>query len=143
MTITDAVCARLLADTGLQALVGTHVYQLKLPQQPPLPAVLVWLVTEPATYHFRGTGLSTATVQVDCFAHEYDVAAPDPCDHAWRVADAVDQALSGAHWVDATAALTVRGCFRSERRELYVPDELRLVQIVQEYRVTYGVQQVA
>jgi hypothetical protein len=143
MTITNAVCTRLLADPALRALVGSHVYQLKLPQQPPLPAVLVWLVTEPATYHFRGTGLSTALVQVDSFAHEYDVTAPDPCDHAWRVAEAVDQALSGAIWIDPAAALTVRGCFRSDRRALYVPDELRLVQIVQEYRVTYGVQFVA
>lgn len=143
MTITDAICRRLRDDTGLAALVAGRVYQLKLPQQPTLPAVLVWLVTEPATYHLRGTGLYTATVQVDSFAHEYDVTHPDPCALAWQVADAVDAALSGAWWRDAPAGLTVQGCFRSDRRELYVPDELRVVQMVQEYRVTYGVQQVA
>jgi hypothetical protein len=135
MTITDAVSLRLRDDVGVSIHVVGRVYQLKLPQQPTLPAVLVWLVTEPATYHLRGTSLTTALVQVDSFAHEYDVVHPDPCDTAWLVADAVDTALSGAKWT--TAPISVQGCFRNDRRQIYAADELRIVHIMQDYRITY------
>jgi len=66
MTITEAVCQRLLTADAVQAWVGPRVYQLKLPQQPTLPAIRVQLVAEPAAYHLRGViDVWDALVQVD------------------------------------------------------------------------------
>ena len=54
MTISDAVCHRLRDDAGVNAFVASRVYQLKLPQQPTLPAIRVQLISEPSVYHLRG-----------------------------------------------------------------------------------------
>lgn len=136
MTITDAVCRRLRDDAGVSAFVAARVYQLKLPQQPTLPAIRVQLVSEPAIYHQRGvTNLYQAVVQVDAFANEFDTLRPDPYDTVQQLSDAIDSCLSGARF--HLAPITVTGSFRIARAPLYDPDELRLARIMQEYRVTY------
>lgn len=136
MTITNAVCRRLRDDAGVSAFVASRVYQLKLPQQPTLPAIRVQLVSEPAVYHLRGvTNAYQAVVQVDAFANEYDVLRPDPYDTVQQLSDAIESCLSGARWHEAP--LTVVGAFRLSRQPLYDPDELRLARLMQEYRMTY------
>jgi Protein of unknown function (DUF3168) len=136
MTITEAICQRLLAADAVQAWVGTRVYQLKLPQQPTLPAIRVQLVAEPAAYHLRGViDLWDALVQVDAFANEYDPAHPDPYETVGLVADAIEGALSAARFTIGPIAVT--GCFRASCMPFYDPAELRLARLVQEYRLKY------
>jgi hypothetical protein len=136
MTISDALCQRLRGDAGVSAFVGTRVYQLKLPQQPTLPALRVQLVSEPTTYHLRGpVNAWQALVQVDAYASEFDPAFPDPYDQVERLATAVEQALSGV--LATVGPIAIIGCFRVSRAPLYEPGELRLARILQEYRCTY------
>lgn len=136
MTISDALCQRLRGDAGVSGFVGTRVYQLKLPQQPTLPALRVQLVSEPTTYHLRGpVNAWQALVQVDAYASEFDPAFPDPYDQVERLATAVEQALSGV--LATVDTIVIIGCFRVSRAPLYDPGALRLARILQEYRCTY------
>jgi len=136
MTIADAVCRRLRDDAGVSAFVAARVYQLKLPQQPALPAIRVQLVSEPAIYHLRGvTNLYQAVVQVDAFANEYDLLRPDPYDTVQLLSDAIESCLSGARF--RLPPITVTGSIRLTRQPLYDAEELRLARLMQEYRLTY------
>jgi Protein of unknown function (DUF3168) len=136
MTVSTAVAQRLRDNGGVSAFVAGRVYQLKLPQQPTLPAVRVQLVSEPAIYHLRGvTNLYEALVQVDAFANEYDLLRPDPYDTVTQLADAIDACLSGARFT--ISPIQVQGSFRVNRAPLYDSEELRLARIMQEYRVFY------
>jgi hypothetical protein len=142
MTITDALCQRLRGDAGVSAFVGTRVYQLKLPQQPTLPALRVQLVAEPTGYHLRGpVNAWQALVQIDAYASEFNPAFPDPYDQVERVATAVEGALSGV--LATVDPIVIIGCFRVSRAPLYEPGELRLARILQEYRCTYHDRSVA
>ena len=135
MTITDAVCRRLRDDAGVSAFVAGRVYQLKLPQQPTLPAVRVQLVSESAAYHLRGvSNLYQVVMQVDAFANEYDMLRPDPYDTVEQLSDAIDACLSGARF--QLPPIAVVGSTRVNRQPLYDADELRLARILQEYRLT-------
>jgi hypothetical protein len=115
------------------------VYQLKLPQQPTYPAVLVTLFEDPATYQFRGpVNFWRAGVQIDAFANEYDATRPDPYDTVEQLAEAIDQALSGVRFTVDTIRVT--GSFRGPlpaRVPAYDPGELRIARILQEYRLVY------
>src|SRR4051812_29305383 len=96
MTITDAVCTYLAGEARVAAFVGARVYQLKLPQQPTLPALRVQLIAEPSIYHLRGfMNAWMALVQIDAYASEFNPAFPDPYDQVEQIAAAVDDALSG------------------------------------------------
>lgn len=136
MTITDAVCRRLRDDTDVRVFAASRVYQLKLPQQPTLPAIRVQLISEPAIYHLRGfTNLLQAVVQIDAFANEFDVLRPDPYDTVQQLSVAIDRCLSGSRFHDPP--ITVAGSVRLGRQPLYDADELRLARIMHEYRFTY------
>jgi hypothetical protein len=136
MTITDAVCQHLVGAPAVAAFVGPRVYQLKLPQQPTLPAVRVQLIAEPARYHLRGVlNAWEALVQVDAYATEFDRTFPDPYAQVQQLATAIDDALSGRLATIGTIAIV--GCFRLSRGPLYEPGELRLARILQEYRCIY------
>lgn len=138
MSVEQAVIAQLVADADVAALVGTRVYQLKLPEQPTLPAVRVQLIDEPLSYHQRGVnGLRRARVQTDAYAWEYDTAHPEPYATANDLADAIDHALSGQSFSDAESPNTVQvsGCFRETRIPMYEAEELRIVRILQDYIV--------
>jgi hypothetical protein len=136
MTISDAVCQHLVATPAVAALVGPRVYQLKLPQQPTLPAIRVQLIAEPARYHLRGVvNAWEALVQVDAYANEFDPAFPDPYDRVAQIAAAIDAALSGV--IATVGTIAVIGSFRTARSPLYEPGELRLARILQEYRCVY------
>lgn len=142
MTISEAVCGRLKADAAVIALVGPRVYQLKLPQQPTLPAVRVQLVAEPSDPHLRGERRWwQADVQVDAYANEFDPAHPDPYATVSLVADAVDLALTKgpSYWV---GALRMQKAKRITRAPLYDANEIRLARIMQEFRCTYRLDRV-
>lgn len=136
MTVEEAVIARLVSDTAVDALVAGRVWNLILPESPALPAVRVQLIDAPASYHLRGGHLvERSRVQVDAYA---DVAGGgDPYASAVAVADAVHGALSGGppFSLGSPADVVVLGAFRETRMPLYEPEELRLVRILQDYQI--------
>ncbi len=136
MTVEEAVLEHLVADVGVSALVGSRVYQLKLPQKPTLPAVRVQLIDEPVTYHLRGGyTLTRARVQTDAFASE--ASGGDPYRSALAVAEAIDTALSGQRFTSqgSPPERQITGAFREDRRVMYEADELREVRVLQDYIV--------
>jgi hypothetical protein len=135
VTVESAVVALLAADTGLAALVGARVYQLKLPQKVTLPAVRVQLVDELPAYHLRGTVVLTgARVQTDVYAAE--ASGADPYAGATAVAEAVDAALSGLKGdVGTPPGRHVAAAFRISRRPLFEGESLREVRISQDFAV--------
>lgn len=135
MSVEEVIADRLAANAGVSALVGTRVYQLKLPMVPGLPAVRVQLIDEVTSYHFRGEeGLTRARVQVDSYGKE--VGPTDPYATVSAVADAVHTALSGA--VFTLSGRRVVAIFRIDRDVLYEGAELRLLRIRQDFTVISG-----
>ncbi|HEX8030275.1 MAG TPA: DUF3168 domain-containing protein [Vicinamibacterales bacterium] len=140
MTIEQIVVERLLSIVAVTSLVSTRVYLDKLPQSPVYPCVRVTLIDELEDYHLRGGGLKTVRIQVDGFAKE--LSGIDPYAMAAAVSDAIhgDDAGSGlSGWIGefGSPALQVQACLRVDRRRYYDPEELRVLTMSQDYRVTY------
>lgn len=141
--IATVIAERLLADGTVAAIVGSRVYQLKLPQAPRYPAIKVQLIAEPQTYHNRGpNGLTRSVVQIDTYASEMDATNPNPLVTANRLARAVDQALSGQQFTSDTgspaiATYQVQGIFRDNEMQIYEQPELRLVRISLDYAICF------
>ena len=133
MSVEEAIADRLAANAGVAALVGTRVWQLKLPQRPVLPAVKVQLVDEPTENHLRGAEDTTfARVQVDCYGAETGVA--DPYGAVADVAEAVNAALCGTSPV-TIGDRRIQSVTRVLRRAMFEAAELRLVRITQDFEV--------
>lgn len=141
MTVEEAIRALLVTMANLTALVSTRIYLAKLPQTPTYPCVRVSLVSELSDYHLRGgAGIGTARVQVDNYARE--VSGVDPYALAVVVADAINgddagSGLSGWQGGIGSPPFEVLSSLRLERRQSYDPDELRIVMMSQDYRVTF------
>lgn len=138
MTCEVAILDRLKSQSAVTTLVGTRVYQLKLPQHPTYPAVRVQLISEPASLHMRGPeNLHRSLIQVDAFANEIDATNADPYGTVTRLADAIDTALHGAAFpsTDSPPSLQVLMIKRENRIPLYEAEELRVVRISQDYYV--------
>lgn len=142
MTIEQAVITRLASLAAVTALVGTRIYLDRLPKDhATYPAVRVVLVDEVDSPHLRGGGgVRTARVQVDAYAEE--TSATDPYTAVAGVAAAIHgdedgTALSGWAGSIGSPALEVQGCVRVDRRRAYDPDELQVVTMSQDYRITY------
>lgn len=143
MSPEEAVVARLGDIAAVNALVGTRIYQLKLPQKPTLPAIRVQEISEVRSYHLRGGSSRGRTrVQVDVYANE--TAGNDPYGDAIALAAAVhgDEAGSGlSGWVGdvdgSPASMRVTGILRDSRTVEYEAEELRLVRVRQDYLVHF------
>lgn len=144
MTVEEAVRTRLLAVSAVTALASTRVYLDKLPQAPTYPAVRVQLIDDPTSYHLRGPdALSRARVQVDAFASE--TSGVDPYAQTAALASAIHgngfgtsaSGLSGWKGSIGSPAFEITAAFRVDRRRGYVPDELRVVSMSQDYFVWY------
>ena len=132
MTEEQAIVDRLLATTGVTTLVGTRIYQLRLPQDATFPAVRVQLVDETQDYHLRGGSKTRRTrLQVDSFAQE--ASGVDPYAAVGSLAAAIETALSGQIFADGSMQIT--GAFLQTRQPLYESEELRLVRMLQEWIV--------
>lgn len=132
MSVEEAIADRIAADAGVSALVGTRVWQLKFPQNPAMPAVLVQQISEPQDTHLRGAMSQTvARVQVDCYGRD---TGTDPYNAVSDVAAAVNAALVGQppFTVDDRYVQMVR---RLSRRAMFEGDELRFVRISQDFEV--------
>jgi hypothetical protein len=137
LTIEQVVADRLAADGAIAAIVGFRVYQLRLPQSPTYPAILVQLIDEPTTSHLRGvTNLYRARIQIDSFVDE--TSGGDPYLTVSELAQAVDAALIGAPWtLGSPQMIDVLFVERQSRRTIYEPDELTLDRMMQDYFVFY------
>lgn len=149
MTPEQAVLDRIRDIAAVAALVGTRVYQLRLPQGATLPAVRVQQIGDVGSMHQRGeTNLYRTRVQVDAYAGE--ASGTDPYAAATTLADAIHgdwqdgspappQGLSG--WQgDASGsppAIRVVTAIRVTRAVSYDSDELRQVRVRQDYQVTW------
>jgi hypothetical protein len=129
---------RLLAVSGVTALLGTRIYVLKLPQSPSYPVALIQLVSLVDEYtHDGDAALGVSRVQVDVFAQE--ASGADPYATAVAAADAIHAALSGISFDGSGSPvdLEISGAFRMNRQTAYEPDALRVVRVLQDYRVQW------
>lgn len=131
MTVEELVSKRLKASTGVAALVGTRVYQLKLPQKPELPAIKVQLITDPKRKHLRGrVNGAIARIQVDAYSSE---SRPDAYAETAVVLDAVDDSLSNEPFtINGRKGFTTDGGIR---RSFYEGGEFRLVRMSVDFDV--------
>lgn len=68
----EALIAKLLADGGVAALVGTRVYPVARPQGSVFPAVTLATVSNVPVYTNDGeSGIAEARVQIDCWGETY------------------------------------------------------------------------
>ena len=88
MGIESDVFARLSTFPGLMALVGTRIYPDLLPQNPTLPAVTLFKVSNPREItHSGDSSLQHPRYQFSCWALTYGAV--------WTVAEQVRLALQG------------------------------------------------
>jgi len=68
----EDLVAKLLADDGLEALVGARIYWLDRPQTDALPSITLQVISPGRTYTYAGaTGLNGPRVQADCWGASY------------------------------------------------------------------------
>ena len=85
--MAEALIAKLLADPGIAALVGTRIYPGVRPQAGPLPAIVFNLISATPSYSDDGEdGIAEKRVQIDCWGVTYTDAK--------KTARAVTAALS-------------------------------------------------
>lgn len=133
MNVEEAIATKLKADAGVSAIVGVRVWQLKWPQTPTLPAVMVQLVDEVGDNHLHGdVGMTQARVQVDAYGKESGVA--DPYGAVVDLAFAVYTALVGIapFSVGDRRVLSVKWLMR---RTLFEAAEIRAVRVTQDFEV--------
>jgi hypothetical protein len=149
VTPEQVVLERIKDISAVSALVSSRVYQLRLPQGSPLPAVRVQQISDVGDMHQRGeTNLFRTRVQVDAYAQE--ASGADPYDAATTLADAINgdwqdgspappNGLSG--WQGESSGsppdIRVLMTFRVARAVTYDPDELRQVRVRQDYQVIW------
>jgi hypothetical protein len=136
VTPEGAVVARIMADSGVSALVGTRVYLGVLPQKlATWPAIVVQAIDDPQTKHLRGpNALTMARVQVDCYSSELQTAV-NPYTSVTAVSDAVTEAL--VYEPFTVTGRSVTGAERVDRRAVTEPDDVRrLVRMLQDFTVT-------
>lgn len=71
-SMQTALVNRLLADTGVAAIVGTKIKWGKVPQNTARPYIQLIVVSDPRPQHLKGyDGSRTARVQADCYGTTY------------------------------------------------------------------------
>lgn len=91
----EALVAKLLALTGITALVGQRITWARRAQGGALPAIVLHRIDGNRDYHLGGaSGLIASRVQVDCWAASFGAAK--------LAARAVDAAVSGARFVQGS-----------------------------------------
>ena len=71
----EALIARLLADSGVAAVVGTRVFPGARPQASALPAIVLNRISGGPEYADDGeVGLEQGRIQIDCWAATYSEA---------------------------------------------------------------------
>lgn len=87
----EQLIQRLLASTGVTALVGQRVWPGRRTQGSALPAIVAHRIDGGRDYHLKGdSGLSAARMQIDCWGDSYGSAK--------KTARSVIAAMSAARW---------------------------------------------
>lgn len=129
MTIEGAILARVAAYGALNALIGTRVYALRLPQKPTLPAVVFTRIGEDFE-HASGAdpNIRKLLLQFSSWATTYEGAK--------AVADQVHAAFSRyAGTLDSTV---IDQCFAENVVDLD-DDETKLSHVAQDFTIWYRV----
>lgn len=64
--------ALILGDASVSSLVGTRVSWAERPQGGALPAIVLWVISQPVAYNLQGAQALTQTrVQADCWGATY------------------------------------------------------------------------
>lgn len=134
MSIVEAIRTRLLAISGVTALVLTRVHAQVLPQSPTLPALRVQRVSEVEDMHQRGSaGLLRARVQVDTVTTSNRAAAV-----------AIDEAVDGngagsglKGWRGVVGSLRIVLIEPAGVREGFDAEELQQYKIMRDYFVHF------
>lgn len=68
-----ALRARIVADAGVAAIVGTRVYPVIVPQDAASPWVRMQVISDPRRGHLKGdNAMRRSRVQIDCMARKAD-----------------------------------------------------------------------
>lgn len=103
-TIVEALRAYVLADATVAGLVGTRMYPVILPQDPPMPAITFQIISGASVISNDGpAGLESPTFQIDCWAATY--SQMDALFHAVR------KRINGAKGVFPTESFLSGGAF--------------------------------
>lgn len=139
MSAALAVVKRLEGLSAVTTLVGTRIYQVKLPPKGIFPSIRVQRVGNDEFMHMRGVNrLMRARVQVDSIASEE--YTPDVV----TAATAVDAAVHGSGdgtalggWKGVVSGITVTGILPAGVREGYDALELRQFKVMRDYWVWF------
>lgn len=75
MDFRSALRARLVANSGVAAIVSTRVYWMERPQNSTLSAISLQVISDPRPSHLKGPdGARASRVQCDCWSATYQGA---------------------------------------------------------------------
>lgn len=75
MSIETAIYTAITSDSGLSAIVGTRVYQVKMPDNVTMPAISYQTLSGTVVESFTGfSNLSSPIISLDCWAKSAGVA---------------------------------------------------------------------
>lgn len=142
MIIEGVILAHLLASGPVAAVVSTRGYQLKLPQNPVLPALRVQLIGEVESYTLTAlTNFFVARIQVDLWTAES--IGSDPYTAVRAGGRAIRNALVIASCggqsfsVGSPSDVQVTSVRTLDRTVTYEADELRMIRLQQDFSVVY------
>lgn len=122
MTPGPDVREKLLANAAVVALIGDRIYANVAPQGAAVPRVVFTVISNIPENSFTGTAetrITSARLQLDCYAKRYDAAH--------ELADAVDLVV-------ANLGLTDLSALREDARDLY-ENETQLYRVSIDYIV--------
>lgn len=104
--------AKIAASPGITSLIGSRVYPLQIPQEPPYPAVAYFTQTQDAAVSKQASNIDLVTVQFHIVAPKLDEC--EPVEAAFREAfDFATGTTSGitiqeARWVESRDMINER-----------------------------------
>lgn len=131
---------------ALVALVGTRVHSVKYPQSPLYPAIRVSRSGQPDRdyTHDGDSGIIVSRYLIEVSDSEQTAVDNDPLTSALAVANLlsakpVDSGFSGFKGLLGVAPnqLLIGGMWLQSQFEIYDPDELRVLRVVQDWRVQH------
>ena len=116
-TLQGTLRARVLADTGVAALLGTRLYAMRLPENVVLPAATFQRISSRYIGAHNGpSGVAAMRYQFTAFAMSYNEAV--------ELADAMRVALDG--WHSPAAGLNnIQAAYAEGELDLYEPETAR------------------
>ena len=119
MTMESDLQAFVIADGDVTALIASRMFPLTYPQGQSVPGIRYTMITSDSELHLGGvTGEARATVQLDCYAGTYAVAA----DLAEKVRVALVANNNGARTMGSTVVTQTRLTAKVDEPPFREPD---------------------